>query len=59
MAGDSLDHTAPLVFTVAGVFAASECVDAIAQIERLGFEDAPITTARGFVMRPEDRKSVV
>jgi len=57
MAGDSLDQTAPLVFTVAGVFAASECADAIAQIERLGFEDAPITTARGFVMRPDIRNN--
>lgn len=57
MDGDSLDHTGPLVFTVAGVFDAAECADTIAQIERLGFEDAPITTARGFVMRPDIRNN--
>lgn len=55
--GDSLDHTAPLVFTVADVLRPTECSDAIAQIERLGFDDAPITTPRGFVMRPDVRNN--
>jgi hypothetical protein len=55
--GDSLDHTAPLVFTIAGVLAAPECTATIAQIEQLGFEDAPITTPRGFVMRPDIRNN--
>lgn len=55
--GDSLDHTAPLVFTVAGVLAAPACTAMIAQIEQLGFEDAPISTPGGFVMRPEVRNN--
>src|SRR5207249_1948500 len=55
--GDSLDHSAPLVFTIANVFAASECADAIGKIEQLGFEAAPITTPRGFVMRPDIRNN--
>jgi prolyl 4-hydroxylase len=55
--GDSLDHTVPLVFTVDGVLAADECADAIARIEQLGFDDAPITTAQGFVMRPDIRNN--
>lgn len=45
------------MFTVPGVFAAAECADTIAQIERLGFTDAPITTAVGFVMRPDIRNN--
>lgn len=55
--GDSLDHTAPLVFTLADVLSPDECTATIAQIEELGFEDAPITTARGFVMRPDVRNN--
>jgi prolyl 4-hydroxylase len=55
--GDSLDQSAPLVFTAAAVCAASECADMIARIEELGPSDAPITTARGFVMRPDIRNN--
>jgi len=55
--GDSLDQSAPLVFSIAGVLAAPECADMIARIEQLGPSDAPITTARGFVMRPDIRNN--
>lgn len=55
--GDSLDHTAPLVFAIADVFGAAECTDTIAQIEQLGFEAAPISTPSGFVMRPDVRNN--
>jgi len=55
--GDSLDHSAPLVFSIAGVLAADECTATIAQIEQLGFADAPITTPRGFVMRKDIRNN--
>jgi len=55
--GDSLDQTAPLVFSIAGVLAPDECAAAIARIEELGTEDAPITTPHGFVMRPDIRNN--
>src|SRR5215813_745857 len=55
--GDSLDWSAPLVFTIADVFGAAECEAAIAQTERIGFDAAPITTAAGFVMRPDIRNN--
>ncbi len=55
--GDMLDFSAPLVFTIADVITASECVEMIARIEQLGPEAAPITTARGFVMRPDIRNN--
>jgi predicted 2-oxoglutarate/Fe(II)-dependent dioxygenase YbiX len=55
--GDYLDTAAPLVFTIADVFAAAECDGAIARTEQVGFEAAPITTAAGFVMRPDIRNN--
>jgi len=55
--GDSLDQTAPLVFSIAEVFRATECTDMIARIEALGPSAAPITTAAGFVMRPDIRNN--
>src|SRR5215471_18282120 len=55
--GDSLDGTAPLVFTIADVFSAAECEAAIAQAEQLGFGAAPINAAEGFVMRPDIRNN--
>jgi len=55
--GDSLDGAAPLVFTVADVYSAAECAAAIARTEQLGFAAAPITTAAGFVMRPDIRNN--
>jgi prolyl 4-hydroxylase len=55
--GDILDFSAPLVFTIADVCTPAECADLIARIERLGPEAAPITTAAGFVMRPDIRNN--
>ena len=55
--GDSLDQSAPLVFSIPGVLAADECTATIAQIEQLGFADAPISTPRGFVMRKDIRNN--
>ena len=55
--GDSLDHTAPLVWTVPHVLTEAECDAAIARIESLGPAAAPITTDRGFVMRPDIRNN--
>ncbi|HEX3764150.1 MAG TPA: 2OG-Fe(II) oxygenase [Kofleriaceae bacterium] len=55
--GDSLDGEAPLVFTVADVYSAAECDAAIARTEQMGFAAAPITTAVGFVMRPDIRNN--
>jgi prolyl 4-hydroxylase len=55
--GDYLDHTGPLVQTVAGVMSPAECAALIVRIDRIGPEAAPITTARGPVMRPEIRNN--
>jgi prolyl 4-hydroxylase len=55
--GDILDLSAPLVFTIAELFAAAECEAMVGRAERMGFEAAPITTAAGFVMRPEVRNN--
>ena len=55
--GDSLDHTAPLVFTVDGVLSADECAGVIDRIESLGPTVAPITTAVGPVMRTDVRNN--
>lgn len=55
--GDSLDHTAPLVFTIPDVLDLEECAQAIQRIEELVPTDAPITTPAGFVMRPDIRNN--
>jgi prolyl 4-hydroxylase len=55
--GGRLDHSAPLVFSLPGVCAPAECADMVARVEQLGFADAPITTATGFVMRPDIRNN--
>jgi prolyl 4-hydroxylase len=55
--GDSLDLSAPLVWTIAEVMTAAECADAIARIEQLGPSAAPITTHRGFEMRSDIRNN--
>jgi len=44
-------------FTVDGVFTPEECAQTIAWAEDLGFEEAPITTARGFVRIPSVRNN--
>ena len=55
--GDSLDHTAPLVFAVGDVLRATECTDMIARIEQGKPEAAPISLSTGFVMRPDIRNN--
>ncbi|MBP9087255.1 MAG: 2OG-Fe(II) oxygenase [Kofleriaceae bacterium] len=55
--GDSLDHGAPLVWTIPDVLSPSECADAIARIERLGPAAAPVSTPRGYVMMPDVRNN--
>jgi prolyl 4-hydroxylase len=45
------------IFTIPGVLTPEECADRIRMTEAAGFRDAPITTARGFVMRPETRNN--
>ena len=55
--GDSLDHSAPLVWTIPAVMNAGECADAIARIEQLGPAVAPISTPQGFEMRPDVRNN--
>lgn len=57
VAGDALDLSAPLAFTIPDVLSARECDEQIAHIEKLGPAPAPITTARGFVMRPDIRNN--
>jgi predicted 2-oxoglutarate/Fe(II)-dependent dioxygenase YbiX len=55
--GDSLDLGAPLVFSIDGVLDAARCAELIEVVEELGPEAAPITTPRGFVMRPDVRNN--
>lgn len=55
--GDSLDWSAPLVFTLPAVLDADECAAMIAKIDALGPAPAPITTAAGFIMRPDIRNN--
>jgi prolyl 4-hydroxylase len=55
--GDFLDHTQPLVFTVADVLTADECRREIDRVEALGPELAPINTGRGFVEDPSIRNN--
>jgi prolyl 4-hydroxylase len=47
----------PLVFTAEGLLSGAECEDLIRRIEAEGCAPAPVTTARGFVMRPEVRNN--
>lgn len=58
VAGDALDLSTPLAFTIPDVLSARECAEQIAHIEKLGPAPAPITTARGFVMRPDILRDV-
>jgi predicted 2-oxoglutarate/Fe(II)-dependent dioxygenase YbiX len=55
--GDSLDLSAPLVFTVPGVLTVGDCQMLIEMLEKAGFDDAPISTIAGTVMRPEIRNN--
>ena len=53
----SIDIDAPLAWTIPDILNAGECSVLIARIEREGPSPAPITTARGFVMRPDIRNN--
>jgi hypothetical protein len=55
--GDSLDFSAPLVFTVPEVLTAGDCRALIEMLEREGFDEAPITTAAGPVMNKQVRNN--
>src|SRR3990167_7063363 len=55
--GDSLDHTAPIAFTLDDVLTRDECAALVARIDAANPEAAPITTNRGFVMRPDIRNN--
>lgn len=55
--GDSLDQSEPLVFTVPDVLTRDECRALVERIEAANPAPAPITTARGFVMRPDIRNN--
>jgi prolyl 4-hydroxylase len=52
-----LDFTKPLMWTVDNFLPIAECQNLIRRIEEIGPEDAPITTARGFIMRPDIRNN--
>ena len=52
-----LDRFNPLLVTVDGVLSTEACTALIARIEAEGPTAAPITTARGFVMRPDIRNN--
>lgn len=53
----ALDPTKPLVWTVPGFLSAEACRDLVARTEAQGCEAAPVTTGRGFVMRPDIRNN--
>jgi predicted 2-oxoglutarate/Fe(II)-dependent dioxygenase YbiX len=55
--GDSLDHGAPIAFTLGGVLTRDECATLVARIDAANPEVAPITTSAGFVMRPDIRNN--
>lgn len=48
---------AQLAWTVDDVFTPAECDALFARASRVGFAPAPITTGRGFVMRPDVRNN--
>ena len=47
----------PFIRTLSGVLSDAECAEMIQRIEALGPAPAPITTLRGFVMRPDIRNN--
>jgi prolyl 4-hydroxylase len=47
----------PFIRTVEGVLTPAACAELILRIEALGPSDAPITTHRGFVLRPDIRNN--
>jgi hypothetical protein len=56
-AGDWLDFRQPLLWTLDDVLSPEECRALIARITAAGLEAAPITTAQGFVHRPDIRNN--
>jgi prolyl 4-hydroxylase len=52
-----IDVSRPLAWTVNGFLTPTECQSLIKRIEDIGPTDAPVTTARGFVMMPEIRNN--
>ncbi|WP_338867837.1 2OG-Fe(II) oxygenase [Myxococcus stipitatus] len=54
---EALDERNPLVMTVDDLLNAEECRALVARIEEAGPTAAPITTAAGFVMRPDIRNN--
>jgi prolyl 4-hydroxylase len=55
-AGD-LDLACPLIWTLEDVLSPGECAALVARINAIGPAPAPITTAEGFVMRPDIRNN--
>jgi prolyl 4-hydroxylase len=55
--GDSIDLSAPLVFTVEDVMTPGDCKELIAMLEGEGFDEAPITTMLGPVMNKKVRNN--
>lgn len=55
--GDSVDYRSPLAWTVDGILSAAECTAFCKRMDDLGCTPAPVTTARGFVMRPDIRNN--
>jgi prolyl 4-hydroxylase len=55
--GDSLDFRSPLAWTVDGILSPAECTAFCKRMEDLGCTPAPITTSRGFLMRPDIRNN--
>jgi hypothetical protein len=55
--GDSLDHSAALVFGREALMTPEECAGLVARIDALGPAAAPVTTAAGFVMMPDVRNN--
>lgn len=55
--GDSLDLSAPLVFTIPDVLGGGDCKVLIDMLEGQGFDEAPITTIAGPVMNKNVRNN--
>ena len=45
------------IFTVENILSPTECAEYITLTENIGYVDAPITTSRGFEMRPDIRNN--
>jgi hypothetical protein len=55
--GDSLDLSAPLAFTIPDVMTPGDCKGLVEMLEREGFDDAPISTIAGELMRKDIRNN--